>query len=115
MSPQANRGDPVQLLDEELQPLALLRRHCPVSTRTGKAPHPSVLWRWCFHGLKGPGGRRVLLEHVRAGGAVCSSREALRRFFAALTEPVASNEPVAKQTDREQREISRRLVAAGLK
>lgn len=105
----------MQLLEEELQPLALLRRHCPVSTRTGKAPHPSVLWRWCFHGLRGPGGARIRLEHVKAGGAVCSSREALRRFFAALTEPVVLTEQVGKQTDRERAEISRRLVAAGLK
>jgi hypothetical protein len=38
------------------------------------------MWRWCTQGV-GPGKTR--LEHIRMGRRICTSREALDRFFAA--------------------------------
>ncbi len=38
-----------------------------------------TLWRWCRRGLRG-----VQLEYIRVGRRICTSHEALLRFFAAL-------------------------------
>ncbi len=108
------------LFDESpLLPLTLLARHCPPSTRTGRPPHPSVLWRWANVGLKTRSGQRVRLETVRAGSATCSSVPALHRFFSALA---AADQgvptlcaPLTRQTAAEAAATSRALVKAGLK
>lgn len=103
------------IYDEDPMPLALLARHCPPSTRTGRHPHPSVLWRWCFQGLKTRDGRRVRLEATRAGSATVSSVAALRRFWATLTEASGMPAPTKRQSEKEAAEVSRALIAAGLK
>jgi hypothetical protein len=104
-----------RILDEDPLPLALLARHCPPSTRTGRHPHPSVLWRWCFQGLKTRDGRRVRLEAVKAGSATVSSVAALRRFWEALAAASGLPGPSRRETEKEAAEVSRGLVAAGLK
>ena len=43
-------------------------------------PHLSQVYRWATRGLRG-----VKLEFVRCGGRRYTSREALARFYAALT------------------------------
>ena len=48
--------------------------------RGGKRPHVSCLYRWTTAGCKG-----VILESIQVGGTRCTSREALARFFGALT------------------------------
>ena len=48
--------------------------------RAGKRPHVSCLYRWTKAGCKG-----VILESIQVGGTRCTSREALARFFEALT------------------------------
>lgn len=103
------------ILDEDPLPLALLAKHCPPSTRTGRHPHPSVLWRWCFQGLKTRDGQRVRLEAIKAGSATCSSVAALRRFWATLAQASGLPAPSRRQSEREAAEVSRALVAAGLK
>jgi hypothetical protein len=103
------------LFDESPKPLALLARHCPPSTRTGRPPHPSVLWRWANVGLKTRSGQRVRLETVRAGSATVSSVAALRRFWAALTEESGIPAPTKRQSAQEAARISAALVKAGLK
>ena len=40
----------------------------------------STVWRWVRYGLRG-----VYLEHVRIGRKVCTSHQALIRFFAELS------------------------------
>jgi len=40
----------------------------------------ATIWRWCRRGLRG-----VRLEYVRLGRKICTSHEALVRFFSALT------------------------------
>ena len=52
----------------------------------------STIWRWCRQGVKG-----VRLEYVRVGRKMCTSHEAMSRFFAALAEadqnPTSSKSP----------------------
>lgn len=48
--------------------------------RGGKKPHVSCLYRWTAHGCRG-----VVLESIQVGGTRCTSKEALDRFFEALT------------------------------
>ena len=48
--------------------------------RAGKRPHVSTLYRWSTVGCKG-----VILESIQIGCTRCTSREALSRFFEALT------------------------------
>jgi len=55
--------------------------------RGGRQCHVSTLFRWTTRGCKG-----VRLESIQVGGTRCTSREALSRFFAALT---PSNDPGA--------------------
>jgi hypothetical protein len=105
------------LLDENPVPLALLARKCPPTCRTGRPPHPSVLWRWSRSGLRTRTGRRVVLEACKAGGTTVSSEAALRRFFAALEdgERAAFPEAAPRASAAELAATSRALVAAGLK
>ena len=48
--------------------------------RKGKRPHISCLYRWTTSGCKG-----VILESLQCGGTRVTSREALARFFQALS------------------------------
>jgi hypothetical protein len=48
--------------------------------RRGRKTHVSTLYRWA-----GPGCRGVRLETIQVGATCCTSREALQRFFEALT------------------------------
>ncbi|MFO0889898.1 MAG: DUF1580 domain-containing protein [Isosphaeraceae bacterium] len=55
---------------------------------TGKALHVAALRRWAARGIRGH-----KLEVIYIGGTVCTSREALARFFATISgndEPGAS-------------------------
>jgi hypothetical protein len=47
----------------------------------GQTVKGATLYRWADRGLRG-----VRLEFVQAGGVKCTSVEALRRFYAALTD-----------------------------
>ena len=47
----------------------------------GRKVAVSTLWRWCSRGLRG-----VFLAYVRVGRKICTTREALLRFFSELTE-----------------------------
>jgi len=100
--------------EEQVYPLPAIRRFLPPSTRTGKPVHPSVIFRWIKRGLKAADGTIVHLDAVKAGGSLCTSREAVERFFAEMTArsglPVSS--PVC--SGRERKRITRDLKAAGL-
>jgi len=102
--------------EEEVFPLKLARKYLPPSSRTGRAVHPSVVFRWCTRGLKAGDGSIVRLEAIKAGSALCTSRPAIERFFAELTArsglPVT---PPAAVERRERERTSRDLAALGLK
>lgn len=44
--------------------------------RAGKRPHIATLYRWATRGLRG-----IQLEYIQIGGTMCTSMEALQRFF----------------------------------
>jgi len=78
--------------DEELIGLTEATRHLPKVD--GKKVCVCTLWRWCRLGLRG-----VFLEYVRVGRKICTTREALLRFFSELADlddripPVAGSRP----------------------
>ncbi len=47
----------------------------------GRKIHTSTLWRWASRGLRG-----VRLEHVRLGGRIITSLEAVQRFSESLSD-----------------------------
>ena len=61
-------------LTEAVRCLPLPRR------RKGARPHVSTLYRWAQRGCRG-----VRLETIRCGGTLCTSVEALQRFFDRLS------------------------------
>jgi hypothetical protein len=101
--------------EEKVYPLNAIRKFLPPSARTGNPPHPSVVFRWIKRGLKAGDGTTVYLDAVKAGNSLCTSREAVERFFSELTArsglPVKTSTVLARDRDR----ISRELKAAGLK
>ena len=48
--------------------------------RGGKKTHSATLYRWASRGLRG-----CRLKVLQVGGCLCTSVEALQRFFSALT------------------------------
>lgn len=54
--------------------------------RAGKKPHVATLYRWASHGLKG-----IRLETIQVGGTMCTSLEALQRFFERLAGPPSAS------------------------
>lgn len=50
--------------------------------RRGSRPHVATVYRWAQRGVRG-----VRLETLQIGGTMCTSIEALQRFFDRLSEP----------------------------
>lgn len=69
----------INLQEEVLISLADAAKELPAFN--GKRVHTSTLWRWCIEGVRG-----IRLEHVRVGGRICTSVEALSRFTNRLAE-----------------------------
>lgn len=66
--------------------------------RRGRKASPSTCYRWSQTGVRG-----VVLETVQVGGTRCTSREALARFFAALSNlDSPKSAPVATPARRKQ-------------
>src|SRR5262249_37166613 len=63
--------------------------------RRGRKAHVSTLHRWATDGCRG-----IVLETIQVGATRCTSREALQRFFEALTasRQGAHNTPVSDTT-----------------
>jgi len=72
--------------------------------RAGKRPHVATVYRWAKRGLRG-----VVLETLQVGGTLCTSQEALQRFFEALTAPgrVSAARAVTNDQDRVEAELER--------
>src|SRR5438874_30499 len=71
----------LRIADERLFALSdqALTRNLP-RRRRGRRPHVSTFYRWATRGLRG-----VRLETLRVGTTMCTSLEAVQRFFDALT------------------------------
>lgn len=65
--------------DEVLITLTEAARRLP--RLDGKKVSVCTLWRWCRVGLRG-----VFLEYVRAGRTICTTGEAMLRFFSRLAD-----------------------------
>ena len=82
---------------EHLISLAEAARLLP-RRRAGKRPHVSCIYRWTTSGCKG-----VVLESLQVGGTRCTSREALARFFEALTHGGRGDRPAVRSVARRER------------
>ena len=78
---------PIDPNSETLVSLSQAGKHLP-RRRAGKRPHISCLYRWSTAGCRG-----VVLETIQIGGTRCTSREALHRFFDALTAAADNRAP----------------------
>ena len=70
---------PINIASERILTLTEAAKLVP-RRRRGKATHVGTLYRWADPGLHG-----VKLEVIRVGGTLCTSVEALQRFFDRLT------------------------------
>ena len=69
----------IDISKEQVLPLTGATKHVP-SRRRGKPTHVATLYRWSDPGLHG-----IRLEVIQCGGTLCTSLEALQRFFNRLT------------------------------
>jgi len=78
--------------------------------RRGKRPHIATLYRWAQRGVRG-----IRLETIQVGGTLCTSLEALQRFFDRLSQPDApiQTTPSAEQA-RAQAEAEAVCARAGI-
>jgi hypothetical protein len=102
-------------LDEDLLSVADAAKALPAH-RGGKRVHTSCVYRWALYGVYG-----VRLETIQVGGTLCTSKQALERFFAALARarrggpPEVATRPAA--STRRAREVAEasRLAEEALK
>jgi len=59
--------------------------------RTGRRPSSSTIFRHARRGILARSGERIKLNHVRVGGRILTSREAVERFWAELADADASH------------------------
>ena len=107
--------------NEQLISLAEAARRLPKID--GRKVAISTLWRWCRKGLRGEH-----LRYVRVGRKICTSSQAMQRFFSKLTEadervppdarslpPGLKRSPItAKQRQRALTEADQVLKRAGI-
>ncbi len=87
---------PIKLQSEELMSLTDVTRNLPKIG--GKRLRHATVSRWCRKGCLG-----VRLEHVRIGGRVCTSREAVARFIERMTAAGVLGPNVTKPNTGKQR------------
>lgn len=68
--------------------------------RGGASVDPRTVFRWITRGTRTSGGQTVKLESVRVGGRWLTSRGAVARFVAALTDAAAPTSPAAPPAAR---------------
>jgi hypothetical protein len=96
---------------DEVFPLSETGRHVPVSLRQGKPVSLHAALRWAKKGLRG-----VRLEVLRIGGRLFTSRQALTRFFQALTHADGGARPKGAEAPQTAHAsaVERELDQAGL-
>lgn len=83
----------ISIQTEKVITAAEVGNHCPVR-RAGKKIHSSTVIRWWKRGCKAEDGSRVYLEMIRVGGTLCTSVEALQRFFDRLSDSTGGGSEV---------------------
>ena len=102
----------IDIATEEVETLTELCKSLP-KRRGGKRPNLCTAYRWTNEGVRG-----VRLDFIMVGGTRCSSRQALQRFFDALT-ALEQGRPAVHTFGRPSREkaiqaAEKRLEAAGI-
>jgi hypothetical protein len=69
----------IPIAEEEVFPVGQVPKHVP-PLRGGKRLAPSTGFRWAKVGVDG-----VILETICVGGTLCTSKQALQRFFERLS------------------------------
>lgn len=82
---------PKRMIDVETEKLINFATACKhpalKNDVTGRPCHPAQLYRYVKTGARSANGERVRLETVRTPRGMRTTREAIARFIAALTEP----------------------------
>lgn len=81
-----------RILNETLVPLRQSADWYPITNR-GRKPHLSTIWRHAVAGVIASDGTRVKLETVKTPSGLCTSREAVLRFFARLSDMKDASQP----------------------
>lgn len=118
MSKVVPAGVPTQQVLTEIQAgdglsLAAAGRLFP-GHRGSKSVDPSTVFRWATKGTRTPGGQVVKLEAVRVGGRWLTSRGAVVRFVAALTDaatPTSDTPPPSPRTPAARSRAAGKAVA----
>ena len=76
--------------------------------RRGRKPHVATLYRWASRGLRGH-----RLETIRVGGSLCTSVEALQRFFDKLTDRESARTHLHDRGDIEAAELELDRLGVG--
>jgi len=106
----ADCGTPAsRLLAEGLISLTEAARHCP-RHREGRKVHRSTVSRWATRGVRG-----CVLETLRTPSGLCTTKQALARFFQEITNTTQAT-PAAPRVsrfpdDRRHAEVERELRA----
>jgi hypothetical protein len=107
----------IDLSKESLLSFAQAAKLLP-NGRENRPVNPSTLWRWARVGCRANDGRLVRLETFRIGGRSITSREALQRFFDALSQSSEPYAPIANRTPAKRERASKRaeleLAEAGI-
>lgn len=69
----------IDIQTEDIVTLREAAEHLP-RVRRGRKLHQATIYRWVRNGRRG-----VLLESLQVGGTLCTSLQALQRFFDALS------------------------------
>ncbi|MCC6796668.1 MAG: DUF1580 domain-containing protein [Candidatus Hydrogenedentes bacterium] len=65
----------------------MIAEHLTLTNAAKQCPgRPSVnaVWRWCRKGVRSRNGEIIRLDHIRVGGRIFTSAEALNKFFSAV-------------------------------
>lgn len=79
--------------------------------------HFSTIYRWIMRGLKTKDGLVVRLETIKVGGTLCTSQEALQRFFDRLSGDTAVVAPPSftkRQRERHLDKVEEELRKLGI-
>jgi len=104
----------IDLQSEQIIPLSQSCREPGLrNARTGKPCHIAQAYRYTQIGARAVDGSRVRLETVKLPSGLCTSREAIERFVARLTDP--DTEITAPSRSRKQaiKSAEAELVKAG--
>jgi hypothetical protein len=82
----------------------------------GPPIHTATVTRWCLRGVKLTNGQRVNLEHVRCGGKILTTRQAIIRFLTAQTQrPDEVDAPrTATERNRAADKATKELASMGI-